>query len=267
MKNNQFHMRLSIAKRGFTLLELLVVISIIALLVAVLLPALNKARQAAKAMICLNNLHSISTAELLYETDYQSLAYEKNRSGAPGWYGFNFWAIGDEPYLGIQQPDVSDPDYNTNSRNRLNSPLFCPEYAATGQVNAMMWSKGIIGDLGKFRSVKYGGSNCYPVPGNQYGYGSATGPIRSSAVRRPSALVWHFEAVGWPNGYASYGAIYPAWNYSYHNYNWDKNCSVLLWDGHGVQTSRVTGPSSPNVAVTGLDGVDFGGPNDFGWLN
>lgn len=55
--------------RGFTLIELLVVISIIALLVAILMPALNKAKQAALKVTCLANIKSLSQAWLIYATE------------------------------------------------------------------------------------------------------------------------------------------------------------------------------------------------------
>ena len=55
--------------QGFTLIELLVVISIIALLIGLLLPALTRARDSARLMQCLSNLHSIMLSNSMYQDD------------------------------------------------------------------------------------------------------------------------------------------------------------------------------------------------------
>ncbi|NOX60244.1 MAG: prepilin-type N-terminal cleavage/methylation domain-containing protein [Planctomycetes bacterium] len=60
-------------RSGFTLVELLVVVSIIALLISILLPSLKRAREQSKLVVCKSNLHQIGMGILLYADDNRSL--------------------------------------------------------------------------------------------------------------------------------------------------------------------------------------------------
>ena len=68
---------------GFTLVELLVVISIIAVLIAILLPALRRAKEAARRSICASNERQICMAEITHAVDYSG-AFVRNRVRYPG---------------------------------------------------------------------------------------------------------------------------------------------------------------------------------------
>jgi prepilin-type N-terminal cleavage/methylation domain-containing protein/prepilin-type processing-associated H-X9-DG protein len=72
--------------QGFTLIELLVVISIIALLVAVLLPALTSAREAARATRCLNNLRQQGVAMANYLTLISKTYPDATSPDGENWY-------------------------------------------------------------------------------------------------------------------------------------------------------------------------------------
>ncbi len=87
--------------RGFTLVELLVVIAIIGILVALLLPAVQAAREAARRMQCTNNLKQMALAALNYENSYGELPPGEMARGDDEnrWNVSTGWAIELLPFM------------------------------------------------------------------------------------------------------------------------------------------------------------------------
>ena len=130
-------------RRGFTLVELLVVIAIIALLMAILMPALNRARELGRRTVCLGNLNQLALAWIMY-TDTNAGNLVRGIGGDDIW-GPN--PRGDEDmmieksWVGKVNPDISKRDQEVQVRDGAlwdyckNEKAFrCP----AGKVNHML---------------------------------------------------------------------------------------------------------------------------------
>ncbi len=115
------------ARRGFTLIELLVVISVIALLMAILMPALNIAREQGRRAVCLSNMRQVGVALMLYQNDYDHTPpktqavfdYASPASGA------NVLKLL-RPMLSASDPETATPVYACPSLKPNPNPAYAP---------------------------------------------------------------------------------------------------------------------------------------------
>ena len=234
-------------QKAFTLIELLVVIAIIGILASLLLPTLARAKAAARATECRNNLRTMALAMRLYVDDYN--AYPPTVGVGTlgfgekyGWLMHYDWKMMLVPFIGVK--DDHFPDREDTMRVLRCPQLVANEDGKRGQGQYAMNASGTA----PFKDPLNLGIGGYSV-----GASGNVRPTTESQVRHPADLVavgdigagWSLGEMFYTAGHFDLGST-NAWVWPGNSHN--SSANMLFADGH-VESARQSTWISTNHAA------------------
>ncbi len=237
-----------LVRSGFTLVELLVVIAIVSLLVAILMPALSKARSASRDVICLSNLRQQSISSGAYAADHNE------------WAMGRLWPYPGSPLAWHFGPNAKRPTWPSSPSNTHLVPqdaLSWMGYATTGRKG--MWMCPRLGEgMRMERSGTNYGTFHYDYASNALNGHTDTGryrnnrygPYRTLEIRHPQRTWLLFDAGIRVNANGSFTPMsyqlpvsdrlpgnIAASGWKPVRLTHDTGLNVLFWDGHAARYS------------------------------